>query len=147
MARTPGLDIHDNDGLGSSLGLGSLLLLVGSQALLADTGSLGILLVVVTAEQVDVVILLVGGGRLGGVQSVSDVVGAIDGVRLGGITGQGRKVGLVRGDVLPPASGVGILGGVGALLQGLEAGNIGLGGGVTGASKVSLLIRDQLQTE
>lgn len=49
--------------------------------------------------------------------------------------------------MLPPASGVGVLGSVGALLQGLEAGDIGLGGGVPGAREVSLLIRDQLRTE
>lgn len=42
---------------------------------------------------------------------------------------------------------MGILDGVGALLQGLEAGNIGLGGGVTGVCEVSLLIKGQLRTE
>lgn len=148
MVHTPGLDIHDNDGFGSSLGLGSLLLLVSSQALFADTGSLSILFLVVTAEQVNIgILLLLGGGRLGRVQSSGDDVGAIYGVMFRGITGQGLEVGLIRGDVFPPASGVGVLGGVGAFLQGLEAGNIGLGGRITGARKVSLWIRDQLQME
>lgn len=90
QVRTPGLDIHENDGFGSSLGLGSLFLLVGSQTLLADTRSLGILLVlvVVTAKQVDVVVIIVP--LIGG-----NDIGTVDGVRLGGISGQGCEVGLV----------------------------------------------------
>lgn len=118
VVRTPGLDIHDDDRLGSSLGLGSLLLLVGSHALLADPGCLGVFFVVViTAEQVDFVTLFLFG---------SDDVWAVGSIGLGGITRQGREFGLVRGDVRPPAGGVGVFGGVGASRQGFEAGNVGL---------------------
>ena len=79
--RTPGLDVHGHDRLGGDLGLGRFLLLVGSQAFLADLGGLGVLLLF-AAEQVDVV--LIGGRGLGR--------GGVDG-GLGGLGGVGGECG------------------------------------------------------
>lgn len=128
--HTPRLNIQRHDGLGGGLRLALLLLAVLGQALLTDTGSLGVLLLVVGAEQVDVVVLLLSGGGLGGVQGDLGDLGAVGGVGLGGIAGEGGELGLVRGDVLVPPGGVGVLGGVRGGGDGLEGGNVGLGGGV-----------------
>lgn len=65
--HTPRLHVERDDRLGSRLGLALLLLAVLGQALLPDAGGLDILLLVVGAEQVDVVVVLGGGGGLGGV--------------------------------------------------------------------------------
>jgi hypothetical protein len=99
---------------------------------LADADSLGVLLLVVAAEQVDVlvVLLLSGGGGLGGVEGDLGDLGAVDGVGLAGVAGQGRELVLVRGDVLVPAGRVGVLGGVGGGAQGLEDDGISLRGRV-----------------
>lgn len=127
MKRTPRLDIHSDNRLGGGLCLSLLLLAVLSQTLLADTGSLGVLLlVIVAAEQVDVVVVTLGLGRLGRVQSHLGDLGAVGCVGLGGVAGQGSELVLVRGDVLVPAGGVGVLGGVGGGGEGLERGNVGL---------------------
>lgn len=86
--RTPGLDIHGDHRLGSGFGpLGLLLLAVLGQALLADADSLRVLLLVVTTEEVDVLVLLLSGGGLGWVQGDLGDVGAVDGVGLGGVAG------------------------------------------------------------
>lgn len=129
--RTPGLDVHGDNGLGGRLRLGLLLLPVLSQALLTDASGLGILLLV-TAKEVDIIVILLlgGGGGLGGVQSNLGDLRAVDSVRLARIAGQGRELILVRGDVLVPARRVGVLGGVGGGAQGLEGDGIGLRGGV-----------------
>ena len=130
-ARTPGLDVQRDDRLGGDLGLEVLLGAVGGQALLADADGLGVLLLVVAAEEVDVlVLLLLRRGSLGGVQGNLGDLGAVDGVGLAGIAGQGREVVLVRGDVLVPAGRVGVLGGVGGGAQGLEDDGISLRGRV-----------------
>lgn len=136
--HTPGLDVHGDDRLGSNLGLGLLLLAVLGQALLTDAGGLGVLLLVVAAEEVDVVVLLRGRG-LGGVQGDLGNIRAVDGVGLAGIAGEGRELLFVRGDVLVPAGRVGVLGGVGGGVQGLEGNGISLRGRVTvgGKTKVS----------
>lgn len=129
--HTPGLDIHGDDGLGSDLGLGSLLLAVGSETLLTDTGSLSILLLIVGAEKVDILLLL--GGSLGGLGGVDGDLGdlrAVGGVGGRRVTGEGGELVLVGGDVLVPAGSVGVLLGGGSILQGLEDGNISLGGSV-----------------
>jgi hypothetical protein len=128
--RTPRLNIKSDDRLGNGLGLGLLLLAVLGQTLLADTGGLGVLLLVVRAEQVDIVVLFLGSGSLGGVQGDLGDFGAVDGVGLAGIARQRGELILKGGNVLVPTGGVGELLGVGARLQGLEAGNIGLGGRV-----------------
>ena len=136
--RTPRLDIHSHDRLGNSLGLGLLLLAISLQALLSDLSSLCVLLLVlVTAEQVDivVVILLLSLGR---VESQVARLGAVDGVGLRSIAGQSSKLALKGSDVLVPSSGVRELGRVGRRLESLEGGNIGLGRGV--AAQVSALM-------
>jgi hypothetical protein len=132
VKRTPRLHIHGDDRLGGGLGLALLLLAVLGQALLTDAGSLGVLLLVVGTEKVDVLILLLlsSGGGLGGVQGDLSDVGAVDGVGLAGIARQGGELVLVRGDVLVPAGRVGVLGGIGGSAQGLEDDGISLRGGV-----------------
>jgi hypothetical protein len=141
--RTPRLDIEGHDRLGGGLGaLGLLLLAVLGQALLADADSLGVLLLVIAAEEVDVlVLLLLSRGGLGGVQGDLGDLGAVDGVGRGGIAGERREVVLERGDVLVPAGRVGVLGGVGGRAQGLEGDNIGLRGGVAVMGKRSARLR------
>lgn len=131
VQRTPGLDIQGNNRLGSDLGLVLLLLAVLGQTLLTDTDSLGILLLVVRAEQVDIVVVL-GGGGLGGVQGDLGDLRAVDGVGLAGLALEGGELILECSNVLVPASGGGVLGGVGSLLEGLEDGDVGLGGRVAG---------------
>lgn len=125
--RTPRLNIEGDNRLGGNLGLGSLLLAVGSQTLLTDTGSLGILLLVVRAEQVDIIVVLSGGG-LGGVQGDLGDLRAVDGVGLAGIALEGGELILVCGNVLVPTGSSRVLGGVGSLLEGLEDGDVGLAG-------------------
>lgn len=124
---TPRLDIHSDNGLGSELGLVVLLLLVLSKALLTDASSLGVLLLVVRAEQVDIILVLLGGGGLGGVHGELSGLRSVDGVGLGRITGEGGEVALVGGDVLVPSGGVGVLLGIRSGLKSLEGGNVGLG--------------------
>ena len=130
--HTPRLDVQSDDRLGGNLGLGLLLLAVLGQALLADAGGLGVLLLVVGAEKIDILVLLLlgGGGGLGGVDGHLGDLGAVDGVGLAGVAGQGGELVLVRGNVLVPAGRVGVLGGVGGGAQGLEDDGIGLRGGV-----------------
>lgn len=130
MLRTPRLDVKSDNRLGDGLGLGGLLFVVLVEALLADTGSLGILLLVVASEQVDIVVVLLGSGGLGGVQGSLGLVRAVLGVSLGGVAGQVGEVILERGDVLVPPSSVGVLGGVGSRAQGLVGDDVGLAGRV-----------------
>lgn len=130
--RTPRLDIHSDDGLGGGLCLSLLLLAVLCQTLLAELGSIGILLlIVVAAEQVDIVVILLSSRGLGGVDCDLGDLGSVCCVGLGGVAGQGRELVLERGDVLVPARSVGILGGVGSRREGLEGGDIGLRGSVS----------------
>lgn len=128
-ALTPGLDVQGDDRLGSGLDLAGLLCGVLLEALLTDTGVLSILLLVVRAEEVNVVIVLllsVGSG-LGGVDGELSGLRAVGSELLGWVTGERRELGLERGDVLVPAVGVGVLGDVRGSLQGLEGLDIGLG--------------------
>jgi hypothetical protein len=126
--RTPRLDVQSDNGLGGGLRtLGLLLLAVLLETLLADLGSLLVLLLVVAAEQVDIVVLLLGRRGLGGVQGGSNNLWAVDGVGLGRVTGEGSKVIVEAGDVLVPTRGVGVLGRSWGLLECLEDGNICLG--------------------
>lgn len=140
--RTPRLDIQGDNRLGGGLRLVLLLLAVLGQALLADPGGLGIFLLVVTAEKVDILVLLLSGvGGLGRVQGDLGDVGTVDGVGLAGIAGEGGEVVLVRGDVLVPAGRVGVLGGVGGGAQGLEDDDISLRGRVAVMAPVSVRLR------
>lgn len=125
MSHTPRLDIHSNNRLGGDLRLGRLLLLVGSKTLLTDSDGLGVLLLV-AAEQVDIVILLLSGRRLGGVQGDLGDIGSVDGVGLGGVTGEGGELLLEGVDVLVPSRGVGVLGSVRGAAESLQSGNISL---------------------
>lgn len=141
MQHTPGLDVEGHDGLGSDLGLGSLLLTVGSEALLANAFSLGILLLV-AAEQVDVVVVVVTTGllrSLGGVDRHLGDLGAVGSVGLGGIAREGGELALVGSDVAVPPSSVGVLLGVRGLGEGLEGGDISLRGGVAVRRKLAAL--------
>ena len=131
---TPGLDLHGDDRLRRDLGLGLLLLLVLSQALLADPGRLLVLLLVVAAKEVDVLLRL---GVFGGVHSHLAGLRAVAAVRLRGIAGKVGEISLMRGDVLVPARGMGVLLGVRAGLDGLVDGNISLRGRVALLSIVS----------
>jgi hypothetical protein len=126
---TPRLDVKSDDGLGDGLGLGLLLLLVLGKSLLADAGSLLVLLLV-AAEQVDIVVIttlsLLRGlsgvdGHLGGLRAVGAVGSS-------GITGEGGELALVAGDVLVPSGSVGVLLGVRGRGESLEDGDISLRG-------------------
>jgi hypothetical protein len=102
--RTPGLDVHGDNGLGGGLDLAGLLLVVLGQTLSLQLLSLGVLLLVVAAEQIDIiVILLSGGGCLGRVDGKLRLLGAVGGVVLGRVAGQRRELRLPREDVVVPA--------------------------------------------
>lgn len=136
----PWLDIHGDNGLGGWLDLTLLLLAVLLQALLADTGSLGILLLVVGSEKVDIlIILLLGGWGLGWVQGNLSDLWAVSGVWLGGVTLEVAELLRVGGNVLVPSGSVWVLGGIWSGLDGLEGGNISLGWCVT----IDLLVLDR----
>jgi hypothetical protein len=127
--HTPGLDLEGHQGLGGGLGaLSGLLGLVLLETLVALSNNGGILLLRVGAEEVLLLLVLLGlvlgvDGELGG-------LGAVGSEGLGGVTGEGGELALVRGDVLVPAGNVGELGSVGTGAEGLEGHNIGLAGGV-----------------
>lgn len=127
---TPRLHIHGDDRLGNSLGLGSLLLTVSSETLLTDPDSLGILLLIVRAEQVNIVVVVLSSSTLGGVDGEVARLGAIGRVGLGGVTGEGGELALVAGNVLVPAGGVGVLVGGRGGGESLEDGDISLRGAV-----------------
>lgn len=131
---TPWLDVKGNDRLGGNLGLGGLLLLVGSETLLTDANGLRVLLLV-GAEQVDVIVVLssgLGGRSLGRVHGDLGDLRAVDGVGLGSITGESGELILERGNVLvPPGSGR-VLGGIRGAGESLEGGDIGLRRSVAG---------------
>lgn len=127
--HTPWLDVHGDDRLGSGLGLSGLLASVLGKTLLSYPDGLGILLLVVGTEKVNLVIVLLLGGLLrglGGVQGELAGVGAVGGVLLGWVTRERRELGLERGNVLVPAVGVGELLDGGLALEGLEGLDVGL---------------------
>ena len=137
----PWLDIHGDNGLGSWLDLTLLLLSVLLQALLADTGSLGILLLVVRSEKINILILLLSGWGLGWVQGNLSGLWAVSGVWLSGIALEGSELLRVRGDVLVPSGSVWVLGSIWGTGEGLVGGNISLGRSVTVISSVLLRCR------
>lgn len=109
--HTPWLDVKGDDGLGSRLDLAGLLLVVLSKALLLDAGSLSVLLLVVGAEQVDLVVvvlsLLLRG--LGGVEGELGGLGAVGSEVLGWVTGEGVELGLEGEHVVVPPPCVWVL--------------------------------------
>lgn len=127
---TPGLHVHGDDRLGNGLGLGSLLLFVSSKTLLTDADSLGILLLVVRAEQVDIIVVLLSSSTLSRVDGEVTRLRAVGGVGLGRITRESGKLALIRGDVLVPSGGVGVLVGDRRGADGLVDGDISLRGAV-----------------
>jgi hypothetical protein len=143
---TPGLNVHGDDRLGSGLHLAGLLCGVLLEALLTDTGVLGILLLVVGTEEVNIIIVIVlsVGGGLGGVDGELSRLGTVGSELLGGVTGERRELGLERGDVLVPAGGVGVLGDLRGRLQGLEGLDIGLGRTVAMKAVSEMLLRARL---
>ena len=68
--RTPWLDIHSDDRFGSRLGLAGLFGGVLGKTLFPDPDSLGILLLIIGTEEVNIVIILVVGGLLGSLGGV-----------------------------------------------------------------------------
>lgn len=62
-APTPRLHIQGDNGLGRRLDLSSLLLVVLGQTLGLQPLRLGILLLVIAAEQIHLVVIILGGGR------------------------------------------------------------------------------------
>lgn len=102
--------------------------MVLSQTLFADTGSFNILrLLLVAAEQVDIVVVLLCSRGLGSIQSSSDDVRSVDGERLTHVTGKRYEVVVVANNVLVPTRSVRVLGSSRVGIQGLEDGYIGLG--------------------
>lgn len=126
--HTPRLDIEGDNGLGNSLGLGLLLLLVLGQSLITDTGSLGILLLVVRTEQVDIVVLLGLLGGLGGVDGHLGDIRAVGSVGGSGITRESGEVALITGNVLVPSGSVRVLLGIRGARESLVGDDISLRG-------------------
>lgn len=130
--HTPWLDVKSDDRLGGRLDLASLLLVVLGQALLLDPGSLGVLLLVIATEQVDIVVvvlsLLLRG--LGGVYGQLGGLRAVGGEVLGWVTGKGLELALEGEHVVVPAPCVRVLLWRGNLLDLLEDLDIGLRWGV-----------------
>jgi len=137
---TPWLDFKSNDGLGGGLGFTLLLLLVLGESLVPYPGGLGILLLVVAAEEIDIIVVLSLGlllWCLGGVDGKLSGLWAVGGVLLGRVTWERGELGLERGDVLVPTVCVRVLGGVGLRLDGLEGLDVGLRRSVASELSVS----------
>lgn len=135
--RRTRLDVEGDDRLGDDLGLGRLLRRVLCQTLLLERLGLGIDLLVVGAEQVNL-ILVVLSSRLDG----SDVLdgGGGGGGSVGGcggrrVSGEGGVLGLVGLDVRVPAGRVGVGSGGGGRGEGLEDGDVRLGRSVSGTTE------------
>lgn len=103
--RTPRLDVKSDNRLGCRLYFAGLLLVVLSQTLGLYPLSLRILLLIVAAEQVDLVVILLGSllGCLGRVDGELRGLRAIGGVLLGWVARQGLKLALEGEDVVVPA--------------------------------------------
>jgi hypothetical protein len=130
--RTP---TQGDDRLGGRLDLASLLLVVLGQTLLLDSGSLRVFLLVVAAEEVNLIVVLglslllrcLGGvdGQLGG-------LGAVGGEILGWVAGKGIELALEGEHVVVPAPRVRVLFWGRDLLDLLVDLDIGLRWGVAG---------------
>jgi hypothetical protein len=123
--------------LGSRLDLAGLLLVVLGQTLLLDPGSLRVLLLVVAAEQVNLVVVL-GLGLLlrclSGVEGQVAGLWAVGGEVLGWVAGKGVELALEGEQVVVPAPRVRVLFWGGDLLDLLVDLDIGLRWGVAGLS-------------
>jgi hypothetical protein len=129
---TPWLRVESDNGLGSRLSLSLLLLLVLGQTLVPHSHGLGVFLLVIRAEEVNIiVILLSSSGCLGGVAGNLAGLGTVCSVFFCRVTRQRGKFRFERGDVLVPAGCVRVLLGGGLGLGGLEGLDIGLGRGVS----------------
>lgn len=126
---TPGLHIQGDDRLGGRLDLAGLLLVVLGQTLRLEFLRLLVLLLV-AAEQVDVIIVLLSSGCLGGVDGEVARLGAICRVVLGGVSGQGGKLRLEGQDVVVPPPRIWVLLRGGDRLDLLEDLDVGLRGGI-----------------
>lgn len=121
----PRLDVHGDNGLADGgRALGGLLLVVGGDTLGLDALALGVLLLVVRAEEVDVVLvlLLLSAGRGRGAAEE----------RLGGgsVSRERRELRLERLDVRVPAGRVRVLGGRRGRLESGEDAGVSLRGRV-----------------
>jgi hypothetical protein len=125
----PWLDVHGYYRLGSRLDLACLLLVVLGETLFSDACSFCIFLLVVTAEEIDlIVILFLGCWRLGRVDGEFGGFGSVGCILFAWVAWQRGKFRLEGGDVLVPAEGVWELLYGGLALDGLEGFNVGLGG-------------------
>jgi hypothetical protein len=129
--HTPWLDIKCDNRLGGRLDLASLLLVVLGQTLGLELLGLLVDLIVVAAEQVELVIVLLSLlGCRGRVQSDLRRVGSVSSELLGGVTGKGLKLALKGEEVVVPAPCVRELLWSGNLLNLLEDLHVGLRWGV-----------------
>jgi hypothetical protein len=125
--HTPRLDVHSDNRLSSRLGLALLLLLVLGQTLISDSLSLGIFFLVITPEQVDLIVIFLRRWSLCGVQREGRSLWAVGCVCLGSVTRESGKLLGVRSDVLVPSRSVGVFCGIWGGRKSLEGDNIGLG--------------------
>jgi hypothetical protein len=128
--RTPRLDVHGDNRLSGGLDLASFLLVVLGQTLSLELLRLLVHLVLVAAEQVNLVIVLLSSRRLGGIDRQLGLLGTIGGVVLCRIAGQSGELRLPGEDVVVPAPGVGELLRRWDRLQLLEDLDIGLRWGI-----------------
>jgi hypothetical protein len=137
---TPWLDVHCDNGLRGRLYLAGLLLVVLRQTLRLQLLGLLILLVI-TAKQVDLIVILLGRLLRGlcGVEGELGGLGTVGSVLLGGVTRQSGKLRLEGENVVVPAPGVGVLLGRRDGLDLLEDLDIGLGGSVASFQSVLTL--------
>jgi hypothetical protein len=127
-AHTPWLYVEGDNGLGGRLALAGLLLVVLGQALGLKLLCLLVDLVVVAAEQVDLVVFLLSRllRCLGGVDSEGGGLRAIGSEVLGWVAGQGVELALEGEEVVVPAPCVRVLLWCGDLLDLLEDLDVGL---------------------
>lgn len=132
---TPRLHVQGDNRLGRRLRLPRLLRRILLQSLLPNPRGLGILLLIVGAEEIDIVVvnrsLLLLLRRLGRVDGELAGLGTVGGVSLAWVAREGGELGLEGRDVLVPAVGVRVLFDLRGLLEGLEGLDVGLGGAVT----------------
>lgn len=129
VTRTPRLHIQRDDRFRSRLDLALLLLPILLQPLRLQLLRLGIFLVIVRAEEIDIVVIFLCIYRSG----VDGQCGSLRAVRcscFAWVAGEGGEVGFEGGGVLVPAVGVRVFLDCWGFLGGLEDFYIGLGGTV-----------------
>ena len=127
----PWLHVECHNTLRRRLRLALFLLAVVGETLFALCHDVRVLFFfLVGAEEIDVVIVVRGDGGVLGVDSHGDGFGTVGRDGFGGVAGErGEFVG-PAGGVVVPAVGVGVFLDGGLCFEGLEAGRVGLGGGV-----------------